>query len=133
MASARDRFKRKLTAARQKSWDRFVQQDLAEIPWGVTYKLAPEKFHKSGVISCFTRDDETLALRPHETLEYLLHKLLECISTRGTQAWLPRCARYRGRATQKRVHWRSPVLFLFLLSQHRKYQIFTTQIRSRVV
>jgi hypothetical protein len=38
---------------------------------------------------------------------------VECISTRGTQAWLPICARCRRRATQNRVHWRSPVLFLF--------------------
>jgi hypothetical protein len=60
-------------------------------------------------------------------------KDIECISTRGTQAWLPRCARCRGRVTQNRVHCRSPVLFLFLLSQHRKYQIFTTGIRNQVV
>jgi hypothetical protein len=62
-----------------------------------------------------------------------VQEVLECISTRGTQAWLPRCARCRGRATQNRVHWRSPVLFLFLLSQHGKYQIFRTGIRNQVV
>ncbi|KAH0812342.1 hypothetical protein GEV33_010449 [Tenebrio molitor] len=76
MRAARDRFKRKLTAARQKSWDLFVQRDLAENPWGVTYRLAAEKFHKAGVLSCFTREDNSATLTPQDTLEYLLHKLL---------------------------------------------------------
>jgi hypothetical protein len=76
MRAARDRFKRKLTAARQKSWDLFVQRDLTENPWGVTYRLAAEKFHKAGVLSCFTREDNSATLTPQDTLEYLLHKLL---------------------------------------------------------
>jgi hypothetical protein len=53
MKTARERFKRKLAVARKKSWDRFVQHDLNENPWGITYKLAAEKFHRAGVLSCF--------------------------------------------------------------------------------
>jgi hypothetical protein len=37
MRAAHDRFKRKLTAARQKSWDLFIQRDLTNNTWGVTY------------------------------------------------------------------------------------------------
>jgi hypothetical protein len=76
MRAAHDRFKRKLTAARQKSWDLFIQRDLTNNPWGVTYKLAADKFHKAGVLSCFTREDNSVTLTPQDTLEYLLHKLL---------------------------------------------------------
>jgi hypothetical protein len=76
MKTARERFKRKLAVARKKSWDRFVQHDLNENPWGITYKLAAEKFHRAGVLSCFTRDDDTITLTPRDTLEYLLYKLL---------------------------------------------------------
>jgi hypothetical protein len=76
MKTARERFKRKLAVARKKSWDRFVQHDLNENPWGITYKLAAEKYHRAGVLSCFTRDDDTITLTPRDTLEYLLYKLL---------------------------------------------------------
>jgi hypothetical protein len=76
MRAARDRFKRKLTAARQKSWDLFVQRDLTDNSWGVTYRLAAEKFHKARVLSCFSREDNSATLTPQDTLEYLLHKLL---------------------------------------------------------
>jgi hypothetical protein len=76
MRAARDRINRKLAVARQKSWDRFIQQDLAENPWGVTYKLSAEKFHKSGVLSCLTRDDNTATLTPNDTLDFLLQRLL---------------------------------------------------------
>jgi hypothetical protein len=54
MVAARQRFKTKLTDARQKSWARFVQKDLAGNPWGVAYRLAAEKFQKAWVLSCFT-------------------------------------------------------------------------------
>jgi hypothetical protein len=76
MRAAHDRFKRKLTAARQKSWDLFIQRELTNNPWGVTYKLAVDKFHKAGVLSCFTREDNSVTLTPQDTLKYLLHKLL---------------------------------------------------------
>jgi hypothetical protein len=76
MVAARERFKTKLTEARQKSWARFVQKDLAGNPWGVAYRLAAEKFHKAGVLSCFTREDNSPTLTPHNTLEFLIHKLL---------------------------------------------------------
>jgi hypothetical protein len=76
MVAARECFRTKLTDARQKSWARFVQKDLAGNPWGVANRLAAEKFHKARVLRCFTREDNSPTLTPRNTLEFLMHKLL---------------------------------------------------------
>jgi hypothetical protein len=55
------------TVSSNKTWQKTL---------GVTYKLAAEKFHKSGVLSCLTRDDNTATLTPNDTLDFLLQRLL---------------------------------------------------------
>jgi hypothetical protein len=76
MCQAKERFKVKLGAARQKSWEKFAENDLKRNPWGVVYKLAAEKFHRAGVLSCFARKDGTITLTQEETMTHLVVNLL---------------------------------------------------------
>jgi hypothetical protein len=76
MTAAKIRFADKLRATRQRSWEKFAETDLVTNPWGTVYKVAAEKFHRAGVLSCFTRDDATITLTPVQTMQYLIDTLL---------------------------------------------------------
>jgi hypothetical protein len=76
MTAAKVKFVNKLQTTRKKAWDKFVENDLKVNPWGVVYKVAAGKFHEAGVLSCFTRDDDTITLTQEETMRHILHALL---------------------------------------------------------
>jgi hypothetical protein len=76
MCQAKERFKARLGAARQRGWEKFAENDLKRNPWGVVYKLAAEKFHRAGVLSCFAREDGTITLTQEETMTHLVVNLL---------------------------------------------------------
>jgi hypothetical protein len=68
MSRAKDKYKNKLYAARQKSWDNFAKNDLRKNPWGMVYKLVGEKIHRTGVLGCLTRSDGSTTLSVEETM-----------------------------------------------------------------
>jgi hypothetical protein len=76
MTASKVKFSNKLQSTRRKSWERFAETDLNKNPWGVVYRVAAEKFHRAGVLSCFTRDDATITLTPEESMEHLVGTLL---------------------------------------------------------
>lgn len=76
MTRAKDRFKHKLDLARKRSWSRFAEEELKKNPWGTIYKMAAEKFHKAGVLSCFQREDGTITTSLEETMNHLVNVLL---------------------------------------------------------
>jgi hypothetical protein len=75
MYFAKDKYKRELTKTREKSWVKFVENDLAPNPWGVVYKIATEKFRKRGPMAAFQEGDE-VTLTPKQAAGYLVNKLL---------------------------------------------------------
>jgi hypothetical protein len=75
MTAAKVKFVNKLQTTRKKAWDKFVENDLKENPWGVVYKVAAGKFHEAGVLSCFTRDHDTITLTQEQTMRHILHAL----------------------------------------------------------
>jgi hypothetical protein len=76
MTAAKNKFAEKLCATRQRSWEKFVETDLKTNPSGTVYKIAAEKFHRAGVLSCFSRDDATITLTPEPTMQHLIDTFL---------------------------------------------------------
>lgn len=75
MTNAKTKFKEKLDKARKKSWNKFAEEDLKKNPWGVIYKIAAEKFHKTGVLNAFTNNN-AITSNATESLNFLMHSLL---------------------------------------------------------
>lgn len=76
MTKAKLKFKEKLDKARKKSWDNFAENDLKLNPWGTIYKIAAEKFHKTGVLNAFCTGNNIVTSNATESLTFLLHSLL---------------------------------------------------------
>lgn len=53
-------FGNKNLRARQKSWRKFADEELGKNPWGIIYKLAPEKFHQASTLTPLTPQEEAM-------------------------------------------------------------------------
>jgi hypothetical protein len=77
------KFKKKFRAARQRSWEKFAENDLKQNSWDVVYRLAADTFQTADILSCSAKDDGTIILTPppEQTMTYLITHLLDYLTT----------------------------------------------------
>ncbi|KAJ3619116.1 hypothetical protein MTP99_005902 [Tenebrio molitor] len=75
MKEAKERYKKMIEDAKEKSWRSFVERDLVPNPWGVIYKMACKKITKKGVLGAFLYGGNYTRTK-EEAMRYLLDELL---------------------------------------------------------
>lgn len=76
LKSARTKFHNIIKSSKEAGWKKFLSEDLTSNPWGVTYKLAAEKFHKTDILTSLSTGPNTNTKGVADTLNHLVNNLL---------------------------------------------------------
>ena len=72
----KDKFKQELKTTRLKSWQDFVEENMALDAWGTPYKLVTNKIRRPDVLSTLTKEDGSVTRGWRDSVEYLMNGLL---------------------------------------------------------
>ena len=72
----KNQFKDKLQETRHKSWQGFVEENMALDAWGTPYRLVTNKIRPPDILSTLTKEDGSATEGWRDSIEYLMNGLL---------------------------------------------------------